>query len=71
MRNMALISFCCWEVKVYLRLPYIHELWWCMPVISALRRLRQEDYKFEDSPCCIARASLKNQNKYIKRILYG
>jgi hypothetical protein len=29
--------------------PYWGQVWWLKPVISALRRLRQEDHKFEVS----------------------
>jgi hypothetical protein len=24
------------------------QVWWCMPIIPALRRLRQEDFQFKD-----------------------
>jgi hypothetical protein len=27
------------------------QMWWCMPVILALSRLRQEDHKVKTSPC--------------------
>jgi hypothetical protein len=35
--------------------------WWCTPIILALRRLRQEDYKFEDSLSSIVRPCLKKK----------
>jgi hypothetical protein len=37
--------------------------WWFMPVIPALRRLRQGDSKFEVSLGYTVRSCLKNQTK--------
>jgi hypothetical protein len=34
---------------------YTHQAWWDTPVIPALRRLRQEDHKFEVNLDYIAR----------------
>lgn len=34
---------------------------WCTPAVLVLRRLRQEDYKFENSLGCIAGFCLKNK----------
>jgi hypothetical protein len=33
--------------------------WWCMPVIPAFGRQRQEDHEFKASLGCIAKLSLK------------
>jgi hypothetical protein len=42
------------------------QVWWYMPVISALRRLRQEDGEFKASLGYTAGPSLKKLNKKIK-----
>jgi hypothetical protein len=34
-------------------------MWWYIPVIPALRRLRQENYKFKASLCYIERPCLQ------------
>jgi hypothetical protein len=38
------------------------QLWWCTPVIPALRRLRQEGRKFHISLCYGGRSCLQNSN---------
>jgi hypothetical protein len=42
-------------------------LWWCMPVILALQRMRQEDCEFKVSLNYTARPCLKNRTKQIKK----
>jgi hypothetical protein len=36
---------------------------WCKPIISAFRRLRQEDLQFEDNMGYIERPCLKNNSQ--------
>jgi hypothetical protein len=38
-------------------------MWWHMPIILALGRLRQEDFKFETRLSYIARSCLKKKKK--------
>jgi hypothetical protein len=38
-------------------------MWWCMPIIQALGRLRQEDCKLEGSMNNIIRSSLEKKRK--------
>jgi hypothetical protein len=37
------------------------QAWWCTPILPALRRLRQEDWKFKDSLGYITRPCLKKK----------
>jgi hypothetical protein len=41
-----------------------HQLWWLMPVILALRKVRQKDFKFETSPGYIARMQKEKKNGF-------
>jgi hypothetical protein len=36
---------------------YLGQAWWCMPVIPALGRLRQENHEFNASLYCIVKLS--------------
>jgi hypothetical protein len=44
---------------------HCHQEWWCIPVIPALRRLRQEDCKFEVSLNYIDTISRKKKSYYL------
>jgi hypothetical protein len=49
------------------KISYRRTYLWCMLIIPALWRLRQEDYKFKDSlnyiaRCCLRKASSNNKN---------
>jgi hypothetical protein len=51
---------------MYLLLSKTQYSWWCMPVIPALLRLRQEDHKFKTSLGYIARPCLEKKKKTVK-----
>lgn len=45
-------------------IPFKSQAWWLMPIIPALKRLRQEDcHKFKVKLGYIVRPSFKNNNK--------
>lgn len=35
--------------------------WWCMPIVPGLRRIRQQDHKFESQPGLYSKTCLKKQ----------
>jgi hypothetical protein len=39
------------DTHTYKHTRYVGQVWWCMPVIPEIRRLRQEDSKLKTSLC--------------------
>jgi hypothetical protein len=44
----------------------LNQVWWYMPVIPALRRLRQEESQVQGQPGLHSKTRLKKQNKHQK-----
>jgi hypothetical protein len=46
-------------------------LWWCMPAIPAFRRLRQEDFEFQESLILTPSKTLLQKKKKIQAFFFN